>query len=141
MSYSKRNRLIICLYFVASVIAVLLVVPLRNVGHMLFALGGSSGFIAFGAFCSSSVDVCWSVLALIWMIGFPTALVVSFIVALKKSYIPFCVTVVLDVIVVYIWVIHLLVSKNIYSLGIFAPDAIVSTIYVILLIGSLCKTV
>lgn len=125
--HKKYFSLIVYAYILSSFLATLLLFGMPKGALILYTVGASSGYIAFGV---ATLDVAlWASLriaAMLWAVLFPIALVILFISFLKKKYKPICYAMIADTVVVIAWVVFAYATGNIYGAQVFLPDLFVS---------------
>ena len=131
-----KHNLLIHLYVISTLVGYLLLFPHQEIAMFCLAFGASSGYITFGISYELTVKSVIGLLACIWWMLFPIALVVVYIVAVGRTKKAFCTVVVMDLGIVFAWCLYALITKDYYSLKIFLPDLIVSFVYTLVLIGS-----
>ena len=131
MNCSQRLKLFFShIYMCSSVLAVVCAFLFSSAGMYFFNLiGASSGHIVWGMLFSERqfpALVVWIMLS--WAFVMPIYLVSSYILAIKKHFIPLCIFIVTDSIIVVSYVIYSFITGNTYGGYYFLLDAILSVI-------------
>ena len=130
----KQYRFIIHGIMLFTILATIMIFFDSKISLLLFSIGISSGFIAFGVFSAAVVSLPFGVLTFIWFCIFPIILTISYILAVKKRYSLFCCVVALDALIVIMWSLYSIISNNIYSFQQFLLYLIFSPIVSIIVI-------
>lgn len=118
-------------YMVCTCFAILLFFVGSDFSMLFYAPGASSGYISMGVLWDDQIGPLVGICAVLWVFLFPIALLVTYILAIKKRYVPFCVFIILDVFAVAAFMVYAKLSDNTYGFQFFLPDLIVSIVYVI----------
>lgn len=110
----------------------------QNIQDPLFELGASSWLIGIFAGGIENINRYVAALLILWGISLPILLIVFYILACKKMYIPFTVIATIDSVVVLLWTAHCFTVRNMYSFDAFIADAIISTLFSATLITFVC---
>lgn len=125
----KQYRILLHIFMVFTILAYAALLLLSGrIARVLFTIGGSSCYVALGLGSATETSHQVSVLCLLWLILFPVALTISYILTYKKHYFPFCVVTLLDFLVVFAYTLYSFYEKNIYGFQVMLPDLIVSFI-------------
>lgn len=133
----KRIRLhdiLIHIYMIASVLAVVLIIPARDTSNILFALGAKSWFTCLVLGGAGAFNQYIGVLAFLWVVAFPFLFLIFYIMACKKIYNPFCIITTMDTIIALLWFVRCLTIGDAYALEAATLDAVVSFLYCAVLI-------
>ena len=134
ISLETLYKLIVHGVMLFTVLATILLFIRPQIALKLFSVGASSGFVALGFFCSDVRHYFWDVVAIVWCLIFPILMLGSYVFAIKKEYVPFCVAVVCDTIFLLLWSIYSTIDGNYFGLKTFAIDAAVSIVLAIVLV-------
>ena len=131
----KRIRLVpifVHIYMFITVISALFL--FQDINGFLLDLGASSWVIGIVAGGAETANGFVYGLLFFWGISFPVLLIVFYIMACKKRYVPFVVITTIDSVVVLLWAVYSFATKNTYFLESCITDAIVSTLFTAILI-------
>ena len=128
----NRKKMVIHIYMLFTVMAYVALFTRGTFALSLFALGGSSGFIALGLFSSATPPAFIGILCGIWTVLFPILVIICYILTFKKHYIPFYSILVFDFFCVVVYTAYTILSKNIYATKSILPDLFISFIIVLL---------
>lgn len=129
-----KYNILIHLYVLLSIIGVLFLFFDQNFAWSFLAVGASSELIAFGIAIDFTIGTFVGGFAGIWCVGFPLALIITYILSFKKSKTPFCIVVIMDTLVVWGKTLYMLFTADYYSFKLFLPDLIISSLFAILMI-------
>lgn len=113
-------------YFFGSILGLVLLFPAYDIAVWLLNFGASSTYIAFGIFLTASVSKFWGICAFIWSVLFPILLISAYILALRQQCRMLLVSVILDVLVVALFLVHTILTQNWYGMQYAITDLIVS---------------
>ncbi len=139
---SNRNLtlFLIHLYFIFTVLAIILFFVSKEGQFICNLLGASSGYVTFGIMISDLEIAPVIVLLLtVWVFTMPILFTTVYILAIKKHYFPICTFSTVDSLIVVIWVIYAYLSGNSYRGNYFLFDAFISTAFTVLLFLSSAK--
>lgn len=135
----KRFRIFIHTFMAVTILAYAAMLFFSGrMARILFTIGGSSWYIALGLGSAAEASRQVNVLCLLWLVLFPVALTISYVLTYKKCYLPFCIVTILDFLVVFTYTLHSFCVKNTYSFQAMLPDLIISFIVSILIIRTTC---
>ena len=117
-----------------TILAAVMMFVYPKIVYPLYTIGASSGLIAFGVTTSETIPYILGLVALIWFILFSVIFIISYILGIRKRYVPFCVVTTLDFLVVILWMIYARTTGNLYGFQSFIPDLIVSFVLTFLLV-------
>lgn len=121
-------------YMLFSLLSVIMLFIKPKIAWYLSYVGASSGYITLGLASAETLGSFAGAFCCLYMIIFPISLIVTYILTIRKRYVPFCVTVAIDAIAATIWTIYAVTSGNLYGFQHSVPDAIISDI----IAGLLC---
>lgn len=117
------------IYVLCTVLGLLLF-PVQGVSHFFLAIGANSIYIALGVALLSPLSAPWSIGCLIWSFVFFAALIVTYVMAIKKHYLPLLILSILDLVPVVLFGIYTFTEGNMYGLKLAILDIVVSIIVV-----------
>lgn len=117
-----------------TILATVMMFVYPKIVYPLYTIGASSGLIAFGVGSALTTPYFMGLAAFIWFILFSVILIISYILGIRKRYVPFCVVITLDLLVVILWMVYARTTGNLYGFQQFIPDLIVSFVLWVLLI-------
>ena len=129
------NLCIVNLYFIFTILSGICIFTF-NRGLLFFCnlIGASSGYVALGIMQSEQqITPVIAYLLLFWLLVLPVFLLVAYILALTKRYLPLCVFSTVDVAIVIAWVLYAYISGNSYGGNSFLLDAVISSAYTVVL--------
>lgn len=133
----KLHDYLIHAYMLASIVATLFVIPLPDMAGWCYALGGSSSLYAFAYILGDIPSALVGILSFGWMFLFPVLMVIFYLLAKKEIYLPFYIVTAIDMVVVLVSYFALVKIEQV-PFGIpLLGDAIVSTVFCVLLGGVL----
>jgi len=115
-----------------------LVISTGTFSRIPLTLGASSWLLAIGISSADTVNWYISAFLLLWGISFPILLLVFYVMACRKTQMPFVIIVTIDAIIVLLWAINCLATDDIYAFEWAGPDAVASILYSAILITSIC---
>lgn len=145
MDTDKISKTLVGIYFVASILAVLLFLPCNDLAIGMFVTGACSPYITFLLFCAAEIPQTAGIFALLWFVLFPISLIVAYVFTLKKHYVFFWVMTILDILVMAIYARYMFDVGTETGNGIVLADLIFSIAYTItlgyllILSGKVCK--
>ena len=117
------------IYVLCTVLGLLLF-PVQWVSNFFLAIGANSIYIALGVALLSPLSAPWSIGCLIWSFVFFAALIVTYVMAIKKHYLPLLILSILDLVPVVLFGIYTIAEGNMYGLKLAILDIVVSIIAV-----------
>lgn len=117
------------IYVLCTVLGLLLF-PVQGVSNFFLAIGANSIYIALGVALLSPLSAPWSIGCLIWSFVFFAALIVTYVMAIKKHYLPLLILSILDLVPVVLFGIYTFTEGNMYGLKLAILDIVVSIIVV-----------
>ena len=117
-----------------TVLATVMMFVYPKITDLLYTIGASSGFIGLGVGSAETTPHFLGLAAFIWFVLFPVILIISYILGIKKHYVPFCVVITLDLFAVILWLVYAHATGNLYGFQSFIPDLIVSFVLTALLV-------
>ncbi len=117
------------IYVLCTVLGLLLF-PVQGVSNFFLAIGANSIYIALGVALLSPLSAPWSIGCLIWSFVFFAALIVTYVMAIKKHYLPLLILNILDLVPVVLFGIYTFTEGNMYGLKLAILDIVVSIIVV-----------
>ena len=134
VALTKQYKFLLHGIMIFTAVATLMLFFAPKISMPLYTIGASSGYIAFGVVTAETTQYGIGLAAFAWVLLFPIVLLISYVLALKKHYVPFCVVMILDLLIVILWLIYALITDNIYGFKRFIPDFFVSLAFAIFLI-------
>lgn len=132
----KIKGFLIHSYMIATLLWIVVALADRTIGDIVFAWGADAWWIASSFVSDYEMPRVLALLLSCWWITFPIVIVVGYILAWKGKPVLFCVNAAIEMTIGVAFCIVCFVSQREPSLA-FAPVcAIVNTIYMVLLIGS-----
>lgn len=123
-----------CKYFmhiyVLCTLLGLLLFPVQWVSRLLLAIGANSIYIALGVALLSPLPAPWVISSLLWSSILLVALIITYVMAIKKHYLPLFIVSVLDVIPVIIFCFYTFTERNMYGFWFSMFDMVVSIVVV-----------
>ena len=116
--------------YVLSTVLGLLLFPVQGVSNFFLAIGANSIYIALGVALLSPLSAPGSIGCLIWSFVFFAALIVTYVMAIKKLYLPLLILSILDLVPVVLFGIYTFAKGNMYGLKLAILDIVVSIIVV-----------
>ena len=116
--------------YVLCTVLGLLLFPVQGVSNFFLAIGANSIYIALGVALLSPLSAPWSIGCLIWSFVFFVALIVTYVMAIKKHYLPLLILSILDIVPVMLFGIYTIADGNMYGLKLAILDIVVSIIVV-----------
>lgn len=108
----------------------LLLFPIQGVSNFFLAIGANSIYIALGVALLSPLSAPWSIGCLIWSFVFFVTLIVTYVMAIKKHYLPLLIVSILDIVPVILFGIYTIAEENMYGFQLALFDIVVSIIVV-----------
>ena len=123
-----------CRYFshvyVLCTILGLLSFPIQGISRLFLAVGANSIYVALGVALLSPLSAPWSIACLIWSFVFLAALIVTYVMAIKRHYLPLFIVSVLDIVPVMLFGIYTIAEGNVYGFRLAIFDIVVSIVVV-----------
>ncbi len=123
-----------CKYFahiyVLCTIFGLLLFPIQEISRLFLAVGANSIYIALGVALLSPLSASWSISALLWSLIFLVALITTYVLVIKKHYLPLLIVSILDIVPVMLFGIYTIAEGNMYGLKLAIFDMVVSIVVV-----------
>lgn len=116
-------------YMLVSSLALVFPIPIHDTAPVLYNVGASSWLISIGLAGSGTVAAPIGAVLVLWGCAFPVLLLIFYIMAHKERYIPFCLLVFMDSLIVLFWYLCCLLESNKYALQWAGPDASVSVLF------------
>ena len=132
MNRNKKIELFFShIYIFSTVLAAVCAFLFSSAGMFFFNLiGASSGHVVWGMLLSERqlpVLGLWIILS--WAFVMPIYLTITYILAIKKNFIPLCIFLAIDSVILVSYVIYSFVIENTYGGYYFLLDAILSVIF------------
>lgn len=133
MMRKLKAQLYVHLFFLCTVLAVLLILPAKRLSFLLFSVGANSIYIALAYFLFSENGIA-TIISLLWIVLFSCALILAYLCSvIRKNNYPFVLLVWVDLSMVLTCGILELMTGNNYGFTCVLPDAIISLMFCTLL--------
>lgn len=132
MNRNKKIELFFSHIYMFSTALAAVCAFLFSSGGMFFfnLIGASSGFVVWGMLLSErQLPVLSVLIILLWAFVMPICLIISYIFAIKKHFIPLCIFLAIDSVILVSYVIYSFIIDNTYGGYYFLLDAILSVIF------------
>ena len=134
LSLTSQYKLFVHGIMLSTILATVMLIIHPNIAMALFTIGATSGWIAFGFAAAETTPYILGLVAFVWCFAFPILLLITYVLAQKKKYIPFCVIVVCDSLFVMAWSIYSMITGNYYGVQSFILDIVVSLVLAMVLV-------
>ena len=137
MKCEKIISVLIRIYMYTTIINILLM--FQSIDDPVLKLGASSCLLALFLSSSGSVSSFIGVLLWLWSILFPILLLVFYIMAQKRIFIPFTVISTADTVVLLVWGMYCWLMGDTHFTEIWLVDTVVSILFSVTLIAIVCS--
>jgi len=134
VSLTSQYKLVAHGIMLCTILATIMLVIHPRIAMTLFTIGATSGWVAFGFATAEATPYILGLVAFVWCFAFPILLLIAYILAIKKKYIPFCMAVTCDSLFVIAWVIYSTITGNFFGVQSFLIDVVVSLMISIILV-------
>ncbi len=130
---------LIHIYFLCTLLGSFLVYFVLPVAMPLLVVGANSFYVSFGVFLSGDVSQFWRICSLLWLVIFPVALIVSYILFVKKK--KYCIIALIgsDVVVSLLYLIYTMRTLNDFAIPFAIADVVISLVVLLFLVIGFAK--